>query len=439
VLERSLYNGVISGVSLDGKTFFYPNPLASSGEHARSPWFGCACCPSNITRFLASLGGYAYAIRDDDVYVNLYVAGSGLLQVADTSVRLKQVTRYPWDGAVRLEVTPERPSEFALRLRIPGWARNEPVPSDLYRFLDDPGPAVTLSVNGELVEMNEQDGFAVIRRAWQAGDVVELDLPMPIRRVVSHDQVSANRGRVALQRGPLVYCVEHPDVEDGRVHHLVLLDDAELTHAWHPELLGGIEMISGPALAARFVDQGDTVAIAFEPAALHAIPYHLWAHRGRGEMAVWLARALEFADPRPMPTIAALARPSASGGNASAVNSQREPASSGDHTHPFLHWWPRKGTTEWVQYDFEQPQTVSEVQVYWFDDTGVGECRIPRDWKLLYRVDDQWLPVTGVSQYPVTLDQYDRVTFEPVTTPSLRLEVRLQEGWSAGIHEWRVK
>ena len=285
VLERTLYNGVISGVALDGKLFFYPDPLESDGQHARSPWFGCACCPSNVCRFIASVPGYAYAQRGDELYVNLFVASQAKLEAAGQKVTLRQETVYPWDGAVKIVVEPEREgANFAVCLRIPGWARNEPVPSDLYRFGDAAAPAPTLRVNGEAAKVEVDRGFARLVRAWKKGDTIELNLPMPVRRVLAHEKVEADRGKVALQRGPLVYCVEWPDVKDGQVVNLLLEDGVPLTTESRPDLLGGVTVIRGKAVGLARAKKGEPVTR--EPRDLIAVPYYVWAHRGRGEMAV---------------------------------------------------------------------------------------------------------------------------------------------------------
>ncbi|KAA3607544.1 MAG: glycoside hydrolase family 127 protein [Planctomycetota bacterium] len=442
VLERSLYNGVLSGVSLDGKAFFYPNPLASNGEHGRSSWFGCACCPSNITRFLASLGGYVYAVKEDSLYVNLYVAGKVRAEVDGKEIHLKQETQYPWNGRILIEfLKGSEPSEFSLQLRLPGWARGKPVPSDLYRYRKPGAPQPRLSVNGREIsaEVNAQ-GYLELRRPWKQGDRVELEMAMPVRQVLCAETVEANRGRVALERGPLVYCVEHPDVPGGKVHHLVLQEDEAWTPAKEDGLLGGITVLEGNATATRYQENGSERRVVEQEVKLRAIPYHLWAHRGRGEMAVWLAKTREFAFPLPAPTTASMAIARASGGDVGALNDQREPKSSGDHTHTFLHWWPRKGTLEWVQYDFKQPVQVQGIEVYWFDDTGRGECRLPASWRLLYRGEgDEWIEVPEPDGYPVLADRFNQLSFQPVLATSLRLEVQLQPGWSAGIHEWKVR
>lgn len=448
VLERSLYNGVISGVSMDGKLFFYPNPLESDGRHQRSPWFGCACCPSNVCRFMASIPGYAYAHRNGEVYVNLFVSGEAEVPIDDAGeakVVLRQQTNYPWDGTVKIELAAAKSGkqaaspgkEWTLCVRIPGWARNEPVPSDLYRFAENDPAAPELFVNGEKQAIAVERGYARVTRQWKPDDTVELRLPMPIRRVLAHDKVEANRGRVALQRGPLVYCVEWPDVPQGQVLNLLLRDEAKLSAQWRDDLLGGVTVISTEGFG--LTRAGGNKPHLRESRAITAIPYYAWAHRGPGEMAVWLARDEAAAVPLPAPTVASKAKASASGGDVKALNDQREPKSSGDHSHRFLHWWPRKGTKEWVQYDLAQPTEVSAVEVYWFDDTGRGECRIPAGWQLFYRDGDQWRPVAKPSGFDCKADQYNRSTFEPVKTTGLRIEVQLPEKFSSGIHEWRVE
>lgn len=438
VLERTLYNAMLSGISLDGKTFFYPNPLESDGRQGRSPWFGCACCPSNVARFIPAVPGYAYAHRDDQLYVNLFIAGEAKVKLADQTVTIKQETRYPWDGAVKMVVEPEKAKEtFEIRIRIPGWARNQPVASDLYRFMDKNDGQPTLKINGQSQSLDLANGYARIRRAWEKGDVIELNLPMPVRRVVSHDKVKADVGKVALQRGPIVYCIEWPDVEDGHVANLLLADGERISSEYRDNLLSGVEVLRGKAQSFswgknRELKKGKDIVFT-------AIPYYAWAHRGGGEMAVWLARTEAAVRPLPAPTIASTARARASGGDGKALNDQREPKSSDDHSNRFLHWWPRKGTQEWVQYDFKEPTTVSAVEIYWFDDTGIGECRLPKSWRLLYKDGDEWKPVRNPSGFGCEGNKYNRTTFDPVKTGGLRIEVQLPEKFSAGIHEWRVE
>src|SRR5262245_41674623 len=217
VMERTLYNGLISGVSLKGDTFFYPNPLESNGQHARQAWFGVACCPGNITRFMASVPGYIYAKRGDVLFVNLFAGGSADVDLAGGKVKIAQQTRYPWDGAVRITVTPDQARAFTVNVRIPGWARDEPVPGSLYRFMDKAPAQPSLKVHGQDVPMTIENGYVAINRTWSAGDTIELNLPMPVRRIVADDRVEADRNRVALQRGPIVYAAEWPDNPNGKV------------------------------------------------------------------------------------------------------------------------------------------------------------------------------------------------------------------------------
>lgn len=437
VMERALYNGILSGVSLDGKSFFYPNPLESNGQHQRSPWFGVACCPSNTTRFLASVPGYAYAQQGDSIYVNLFVASTAEIRMdGGRTVKIVQETRYPWDGAVRMTVTPDTAATFSLRVRVPGWARNEAVPSDLYRFAEAVPTPVTLKVNGQATPVKPDKGFAGLNRKWKAGDVVELNLPMPVRRVVAHERVEADRGRVALQRGPIVFTAEWPDNPNGRVRHLVLPADSALTAEFKPDLLNGVVVVKGKALALAYDQQGN---VQRSEQQLTAIPYHVWAHRGRGQMAVWLPTTEAHARPAPYPTVATTSTVTTSGRKSpQPINDGEEPRNSLD-MDSYFDWWPRKGTVEWVEYAFEKPATVSQVQIYWFDDTGRGEVRVPQSWRILYRDGAEWKPVVTAEAHGVEKDRYNTLSFKPVTTPGLRLEVTLQPQWSAGILEWKVK
>ncbi|MEW6073834.1 MAG: beta-L-arabinofuranosidase domain-containing protein [Planctomycetota bacterium] len=443
VLERILYNGALAGVSLAGDRFFYDNPLESRGDHERSPWFGCACCPGNVARFIPSIPGYAYAHAGDVLYVNLFVAGEATVRMAGGDVRVVQATDYPGDGKVELTIEPAAERELEIRVRIPSWALNDPVPSDLYRFLLPAGEMPRIGVRGEPLQAVGKAGYSSFRRTWRKGDGIDLELPMPVRRVVCHAAVAENRGRVALQRGPLVYCVEWPDVPGGHVLDLQVADHVAIAAERRPEVLGGVTVLTGEgtawqAVAGKAAGGSSGAAGTLTPFA--AIPYYAWAHRGKGEMAVWLARERAAVRPRPAPTIASSARVTVSGGaNPAALHDQLEAKSSIDHSNPFFHWWPRKGTLEWVQYDLARRETVSRVEIYWFDDTGRGECRLPASWRLLWRDGSEWKPVAGASEYGTAPDRCNVTTFDPVATDGLRIEVQLPAGWSAGIHEWKVE
>jgi DUF1680 family protein len=457
VLERVLYNGFLAGVDLRGDRFFYPNPLASDGvrpfnhgARERQPWFACACCPVNVVRFIPQIPTMAYAQRGragEGLYVNLFMASTASFDVRGARVVLKQETDYPWSGAVRLSVEPDAHDlEFTLHVRVPGWARGRPVPSDLYHYVDPAPTAHKLAINGRSINPPIDNGFATLRRKWNAGDVVTLDLPMPIRRVVADSRVQADVGRVALERGPLVYCVEAVD-HDGHALALVLPDDAELRPERREDLLGGVTVLRGAALLAARDAGGGPVT---RPTELTAVPYYAWSHRGLGAMTVWIARDADHARLPPPPTIASRARASAShcwaSDTVAALNDQVLPESSGDHGLPRLTWWDHRGTREWVQYDLSAATRVRAVEVYWFDDTGRGYCRLPASWRVLCRAEDGWRPVAATGEagaseptYGVAANRMNRVEFEPVTTEGLRLEVLLQPGFSGGILEWRVE
>ena len=269
VLERTLYNGLISGVSLEGDAFFYPNPLEVKKErkYQRQAWFGCACCPSNISRFIPSLPGYVYAVKDNDVYVNLFMGNTSTLQVNGKPVTLKQETAYPYSGEVKL-VIEEANQPFTMKVRIPGWARNEAMPSDLYAFADGLQSQYSVKINGEVIKTELQQGYCSISRDWKTGDVVELSLDLQPRLVKANNQVEADRGRVAVQCGPIVYCAESPDNEQS-IGSITLNGLTQLKVEWQPEKLHGINQI--------VTDNGVTL-----------IPYYAWAHRGVSDMEVWI-------------------------------------------------------------------------------------------------------------------------------------------------------
>jgi len=275
VMERILYNGFLSGVSLAGNAFFYTNPLESDGDRQRREYFDVACCPSNLARLMGQLPGFVYAHEGARVYVNLFIGSEAGIELPDGPLRLTQQTRYPWEGTVSLQVMPAEASDFELRIRIPGWARDQPVPSDLYTFADSYDAQPTLRVNGQSVALEMDGGFAVLERRWTPGDTVELNLPMPVRRVAAHPNVTNNTGRLALQRGPLVYAIEAVD-NGGTALDVALPADAGLSTEHRPEMLGGVTVVRG-----RGMRGGRDVELL-------AVPYFAWANRGPGEMAVWL-------------------------------------------------------------------------------------------------------------------------------------------------------
>ena len=283
VLERTLYNGLISGVSLDGGSFFYPNPLSSNGKYSRKPWFGCACYPSNVSRFIPSLPGYVYAVKNDQVYVNLYLSNKAELKVDKKKILLEQETSYPWNGDIRLKIT-QGNQDFTMKLRIPGWVRGNVLPGDLYSYADNQKPAYQVSVNGQTVESDVNDGYLSIARKWKKGDVVEVHFDMIPRIVKANPKVEADHGRVAVERGPIVYCAEWPD-NRFNVHSILLNQHPQFKVTDKPELLYGIRQITTDAQALSYDKAGKLVTKDVE---LTLIPYYAWAHRGEGDMEVWL-------------------------------------------------------------------------------------------------------------------------------------------------------
>ena len=283
VLERSLYNGVVSGIGLDGKTFFYANPLEcdlnykfNSGGHLdRQPWFGCSSCPTNMCRFLPSVPGYIYAQGENKLYVNLYVSSSSKIKLnGKNPVTITQQSQYPWDGIVKISVSPEKPGKFALCLRLPGWVKNLPVPGDLYAYSKPEKDSVSLTINGENVSIQSDKGYAVIEREWKQGDVINLSLPMQIRQVVANNAVKEDLGKVAIERGPIVYCLEA--IDNPNIDTVNLSDKSELNAGFSPDVLGGIETISGSD------GKGEK--------RITAIPYYAWNNRGIGKMKVWIPK-----------------------------------------------------------------------------------------------------------------------------------------------------
>jgi DUF1680 family protein len=425
VFERSLYNGVLAGVSLDGKRFFYVNPLESRGRHHRSPWFGCACCPPNVARTLASLGGYAYAVSDDALWVNLYIQGSATANMGGRKLHLIVESDYPWDGKVVLKPQVEQTTRFDLHLRIPGWCKSAKV-----------------YVNHEPIAHPKIDrGYFVLEREWKNGDVVELNLPMPVERIAANPSVKDDIGQLAIQRGPLVYCLEACDQVES-LDSIHLPRDSELKAETAQDLLGGIVVVKGFAETVPEQEWTGELYQAITRSArvpITAIPYYAWDNRKAGPMKVWVPTT-----PRtPASSLEARAKVSLSfvSGNCQpwGINDGLEPKRSGEQPAALCHWWPHSGTQEWAQYNWKTPVTLKGSKVYWFDDTGRGACRLPSSWHIEYRDGEDWRPVVASRAYPITKDGWSEVEFAPVKTTAVRLFVQLQTGRAAGVHEWKLE
>lgn len=451
VLERALYNGVISGVSLSGDKFFYDNPLESMGQHERAPWFGCACCPGNVTRFMASVPMYMYATQENSVFVNLYIGSNSKVKLNDNEIELDQATEYPWDGAVKLTVKPQTPASFALKLRIPGWADNKPVSgSDLYTFTAPATDKYVVKVNGKPVRTNTHEGYIAIDREWNAGDVVELTLPMDVRRVKAHEKVKADEGLLAIERGPVVYCLEGVDMTDNRVFNKYLPENASLSHQFEAGKLNGIVELQGTA---KELERDADGTIKEKDVPVKLIPYSTWNNRGNAEMAVWIPASADYAKPTPEPSIASRAQsftvvsapiqkdglPIERREYCYGVNDQWDPKSSDDQTKPYHYFWLKTGSEEAIEYVFDTPETVKNVEVYWLEfDHYDGNYRVPANWKVQYKVGNTWKDVEAKGEYGCKKDCYNSVDFTPVTTKGLKLVINLQKGESGGVIEWKV-
>lgn len=437
-LERSLYNGVISGISIDGGTFFYPNPLQSMGQHQRQAWFGCACCPSNAARFIPSLPQYIYAVKDNSLYINLFNSNTVNVEVGKKKVELQQTTNYPWDGDVELKIN-NGAGTYALNIRIPGWVRGEVVPSNLYTFADGKRLGYTVKVNGEEVKSELKEGYFVIDRTWKKGDKVELHFDMEPRVVRANGNVAADKGRISVERGPIVYCAEWADNQCDVLS--VLINQEPQFQLGSKEIANTtVQILTTDAQTLNFDKQGK-LQTADERLVL--IPYYAWAHRGAGKMTVWIPQDLNATTPALPASIASESKITASARRLpalSAINDRLVPADENDRSVPYTHWWPAKNTTEWLAYEFAQPETVSTSTVYWFDDAPWGGCRVPESWKLYYKTESgDWAEVKNPTEYGTGKGMANIVNFEPVKTTGMKLEIKQPKEYSCGVFEWSVK
>ena len=439
VLERTLYNGLISGVSLEGNGFFYPNPLESMGQHQRQAWFGCACCPSNICRFIPSVPGYVYAVKDRHVYVNLFLSNKSSLRVAGKKVSLSQTTEYPWNGDIIVSIDQNTAGQFAMKIRIPGWVRGQVVPSNLYQYYDNKRLGYAVKVNGREVAGDlTQDGYYTIDRKWKKGDKIQIHFDMEPRTVRANQKVAADRGMVSVERGPLVYCAEHPDNCFDIM--CALINQTPQFRLGKGEIAGTpILTLTTDAQTLNFNKQG---RLETTEQTLTLIPYYAWCHRGSGKMRVWLPQDLNATTPSQPATLASESKVSSSSPvpALSSVNDRLIPKDEYDRSIPYTHWWPKNGTTEWLGYEFPAESTVQSATVYWYDDGPWGGCRVPQSWRILYQdAQGQWMPVTGADGYPTDKGSACTVNFDPVTTKAVRLEVTLPSDNSAGLFEWIIK
>jgi len=285
VLERSLYNGALDGLSLSGDHFFYDNVLASNGQHQRREWFGTACCPANIARLVTSVGNYIYGKSNDGIWVNLFVGSNTNIKVANTDVVVKMETNYPWDGKVKINIDPNEKKDFSVHIRIPDWQKGGVVPGDLYKNAAVSQSVLAFTVNGKALPYREENGYAVIERKWQKGDALHFEYKMPITKIAAKSEVKSDIDRTALQRGPLVYCVERADNKEG-VWNVTLPSNTNFTTTDYKVLDEPVIALQTELPSVMANENGDGVKI--EKRKIVAIPYYCWANRGANDMQVWL-------------------------------------------------------------------------------------------------------------------------------------------------------
>lgn len=377
----------------------------------------------------------------------MFVKSSARINTEGNEVLLTQDTEYPWKGSVTMTLEPAKAAEFALRIRIPGWATDKPVPTDLYSFTREASSPVTFKVNGSKVSPVISDGYATIVRTWNPQDKVEMEIPMEIRQIKANDNVADDRGKLALQRGPVMFCLEGQDQADSTVFDKFIPEGTEMTAEYEEGLLNGVMTLRGTAR--QILPDGKIADVPFK-----AIPYSTWNNRGADQMAVWIPQSQEFARATPAPSIASTAlmysEPTDITSDAPAAtsnlqyawgyNDQWEPESSSDTSKPYHYWWLRQGTEENLCYKFNEPKTVSSVDVYWLDfDHYDGNYRTPESWKLFYRDENnKWKEVAATTPYTTAKDCYNHLQFEPVTTTDLKLAAKLRKGESGGVIEWKV-
>jgi len=439
LIERTLYNAFLSGVSLSGDRFFYPNPLDTSGGQERVAWFGCPCCPTNVVRFFPLIPSYFYAANaaTGDIYVNLFASGRAKFILQDWQVTLRQETRYPRDGKVSvaykfagLRDSARQNPRPQIRVRVPDWCKKP-----------------SWSLNGKPIRAKIEKGYAVFTCKTDEGEII-LNCDMPVVRMIAHPRVKANHGRVALMRGPLVYCFEaldSPKVSSVRTSQYRLAKDPQFK-------IEPKEITKGMTVDA-------IVARDYRGRTITAIPYFARCYRERTSMSVWprqmglkedgdmtswkgmLYRPLDaktLGDKSVIPDrefSSSWCNPTDS---EEALGDSRLPKNSADLTVPRFTWWPRKGSTEWIQCDFASPRTIRASEIYWFDDRANGGCMVPKSWRLSYQDGKgRWRNVEKPSPYTTERNRMNRVEFTPVETDAMRLIVQLESGKSSGATEWR--
>ena len=440
--EVSLYNNVLAGVNIEGNKFFYVNVLEADGKKAfnhgragRSPWFGTACCPSNMARLIPQISGMVYSHTDDDIYTALYAGCSTVVPLAAGDVKLTQQTAYPFEGKVTIEVEPAvAGAEFTLWLRIPTWCGDKFIPGELYSYADNNKSKVVATVNGQKVRTAVVDGYMPVKRAWQAGDKVELELPMPVRYSVADERVEADVNRVCITRGPLVYCAEQPDNEHVASHYVVSKIGKQGAISNFTEgIMNGISYVTLPAKAV--VDSEEVEAT------LTLIPYYAWNNRGDNmTMNVWFARDVQTVLDAIPHTVGNVKEAKAShtfdSDTVMAVADGKQPKKSFDGSIPRWTSYPQFGKAQWVELELKKEQEVESVSVYWYDDK--GGVQLPTEWSLEYRTGGEWKTwqLYNTDNYNLFADQYNMVhPAEPIKADAIRINATPKSDSTVGILE----
>lgn len=434
VAEIALMNNCLSGMGLDGKSFFYQNPLeANYGHQPRSGWFGTACCPSNLARLIPQVSGYMYATDGSQIYCTLYGGSQTAIDLDDTNVKIKQITNYPYSGDIEFQINPEKNKRFKLNLRIPTWAGKQLVPGKLYRYLQS-SSGWSMTVNGKAVQPTIEKGFAVIDRRWERGDQVHLKLEMPIKVNSCMEKVQSDRDRVAFSRGPLVYCAEGID-NDGAVQRFFVDPKAALagakTQTIDSGVLSGLIQMTIPAKELSGQTVTDTT--------LKMIPYFAWSNRDRSSMITWIGEKKELAKPDPrnadnMRYRSVQASHTFENDSIDAIRMIQSPESSADNA--ILRWtsWPQKGKRQWIQIELDKVKSIRSVGVYWYNDNwGVQP---PVEWHIEVPAQDGWekVEIYNTDQYSVLLNDFNTVHPEKkIQTDKLRIVMQPKQDACVGI------
>lgn len=447
VAEVSLLNNVLAAVNLEGNRFFYVNPLEADGKYpfnhgtaGRAPWFGTACCPSNMARLLPQVQGMTYAHDEDNLYLAMYAETSTTLKIAGTTLAVSQKTNYPNEGRIEVSLDPEKAADFKLRLRIPTWTGDQFVPGKLYRYLDSTNENWSLSVNGKKISPKSELGFAVLERTWKKGDRVVLELPMPTRLNSCDERVEENRERVAFTRGPFVLCAEEVD-NDGATQRFFLDEKPQVSQI----KVSSIKVPHGSFV--RVISQANalTESGGEEKRNLALIPYYAWNNRSPGSMTIWFPTTPKLAvfDPHRLPKESVFSSLKSSHTSnldtLSAVGDGKQPRWSSGKDVPRWTSRPQLGVKQWVEGYFAEPRKIRDVGVYWMQDQ--QEVKFPKEWSLEVRSGGKWKPfeLYVTDRYDNRANQYNVVhPAAPLTCDAIRINMTPNENAAVGILEVQV-